>query len=689
MIFAAVAGLVGCSTGGGEADPTTCDLANERMGGVVCLEAIADRDDWAELAADAPQVDQLDATKFLVPVSADAPLPAMFVDSGRYALHYDFLREVFPETYGTLAWEAYVAMVIDPDRRVYWGGDVAEYVESGGRTRFGFIVWDDPADPATLPAYEDVLFVWRELQTRFGLAELMFVPVSTQQREAAATWTEAPFAVRGEDHVTYEVYNAAVGYGTVRLEALADLAADSAAGELGYQDLLVLDEAPMDLERVVSGVVTGTRQASLSHVNVRMTARGTPNCYVAEPWTRLAAWEGELVRLECAADTLLVEAAEPAEAEAFWAALRPEPVEVSPPDRAWDTIAPLLDVPTADADARRAALSRYGAKGANLATLYQRLDAGVQLDGFLVPFALYERFVAGNTWEAEVAEGTATLSFADTLVRWHADAEFTGNAAVRSRRLAALRAAMLAAPVDEADLAAVAEAVRATWGGSDVMVRLRSSSNAEDGVVFSGAGLYESVSACVADDEDDDDVGPSVCDDDKDDEKPLADALRRVWASLWGDGAWEERDWYGVDPLAVSMAVLVNDQSEDEQANVVAFTGNPTAADPRWLVEAQAGDLDVVAAEPGVTPEQLLLTMAGGEVVAVERVTPSSEVPDGAEVLDDARAAEVGALLAEVDAVMPYDGDEGAGTRMWDTEQKVLEDGRLVIKQVRPFLRAD
>lgn len=669
------------------ADP--CGEAAERLGEVVCAEELLDRATWELLSTDAQVVDQLNVVKYMVPVDDTAPLPAMFVNSQRYALHYDFLREAFPDPYANLAWATYVAMIISPPDRVYWGGDVAEYLEVDGTRRFGFIVWDDPADATTAPSLEEVTFVWRELQTRFGLGELMFVPASRNQRENADTWGDTPFRVRGADSVTYEAYNPTFGYGTVRFEPLADLAADSVAGAFGYQDILVLDEAPMDLERVVSGVVTGTRQASLSHLNVRMATRGTPNCYTSEPWTKLAAWEGELVRLECGETELIVTAATPEEAEAWWASFRPDPVVIEPPDTTWEALGPLLDVPTTTEADRHTTYLRYGAKGANLATLYQRIGPEVQLSGFLIPFAYYQRFMEANSWTTEVNGAAATLSFADTVLAWHDDPEFLSNAAVRASRLAALREAMLLAPVAEADLAAVRAEVEATWGGADVMVRLRSSSNAEDGVVFSGAGLYDSVSACVADDQDADGEGPSRCDDDKSKEKPVADALRQVWASLWNEGAWEERDWYGVEQRDVAMAVLVNDQSEGEQANIVAFTGNPTGEDARWLVESQVGDLDVVSAEPGVTPERVLLTVAGGAVTDIERVDASSEVVADEVVLTDPQLLEVGALLLEVDAVMPHDEEAPAGAVvMWDTEQKYLGDGRHILKQVRPFARA-
>ena len=666
------------------AGPGACEVASERVGELVCIESIRVEDEWSSVATEAEAVDQDQSVKYLVPVDDTQPLPTAFVNSQRYALHYDFLRDAFPEHYGLLQWDEYVAMIVDPGERAYFGGNVSRYVEADGSNFYGFIVWDDPQDASTTPTYDNVLSTWRALQEQFGLAELVYVPWSNNQRDAAENWTDAPFAIRGDDGVTYEVYNPAVGYGTVRFVGLDELEAASLAGEFGYQDILVLDEAPMDLSRVVSGMVTGTRQAALSHLNVRMVAHGTPNCYVAEPETRLAAWEGRLVRLECGQDGYSVAQAEQSQAEAHWDAMRPEAVEIREADVAWNAPLPLLDVPTASVDERETAFTRFGAKGANLAALYQRIDSGYQLDGFVIPFSFYDRFVRGNAWVAPVQGGVESLTFADTLSRWHSDADFLSDTALRNERLGALRDAMAVAVVDQADLDTIATEILHIYGRDTTMVRFRSSSNAEDGVSFSGAGLYESASACLADDVDAGDEGPSVCDEDKDSEHGLADALRLVWASLWGAGAWEERDWYGIDQDLVAMAVLVNTQSEFEQANIVAFTGNPLGEQAGWLVESQVGDLDVVSAESGVTPERVLLTVAGGGVEDIERIAESSEVFAGDEVLSDTQLNAVGALLWNVDAVMPRDG-EGAEDYRWDTEQKVLSDGRLVIKQVRPW----
>ncbi len=678
-----LAGLSGCKPDEPlpELTERACADASARVGDTVCLHRIEARDEWTLLARDAGVVDQDRAVKYLVPATDNEALPPVFVNSNRYALHYDFLLEAFPDLFSGVSWAQYVAMIIDPAARRYFGGDISEYIEADGTRRFGFIVWDDPADPESTVTYAQVLAVWQALQPRFRLGALMFAPNSSNQREAVALWAGAPFPIRGEDNLAYEAYNQAVGYGAVRLVAIAELEAATQAASFGYQDILVLDEAPFDLERVVSGTVTGTRQGALSHVNVRAAARGTPNCFLDEAFVALAAWEGVRVRFECGATGLSIAAATAAEAEAYWEELRPDAVSIGAADLSVSAPVPLLDVPTATPADREASLARYGAKGVNLATLYQRIDPDYQIDGFVYPFLGYDTFMRTNAW----TDDGVSRTFAATLTDWFADDRFLTDGSVRAERLAALRAGMAGAPVDPAVLAALADAIRATYGSDTTMVRLRSSSNTEDGLAFSGAGLYDSVSACLADELDGDDAGPSLCDPDKDEERTVSDALRGVWASLWNVGAWEERAWYGIDPAQVAMAILVVTQSDDEQANSVGFTGNPTAPDDRWLVESQLGDLDVVSAEPGVWPEQVLLTLAGGEVTTIDRVSGSSETH---EVMTDAELGALGALLWEVDSVFPIDEAAPPGaTLMLDTECKILEDGRLIIKQVRPFLR--
>ena len=365
--------------------------------------------------------------------------------------------------------------------------------------------------------------------------------------------------------------------------------------------------------------------------------------------------------------------------------MRPPAITIPEPDREWSSQDGLLDVPTSTPEQRATAVRRYGSKGANLATLYQRIDPAYQLPGFVVAMRHYLDFVETHGWTVDLGNGPVLCTFADTLNTWLGDSIFLTNGAVRRQRLAALRSAMESTPI-ELDLSS---SVRAAFGSDKLMLRFRSSSNAEDALEFSGAGLYNSYSGCLADDLDGDEAGPSRCDANESKEHTVAKALARVWASLWNAEAYEERAWYGIDQKRAAMAVLVDLRIKNELANIVAFSGNPTSlGDDRYLVNAQAGELDVVLPDPGVFPEENLLTVGGGTVSAIDRVRGSSQLPAGSWVLEDARLEQLGSLLWQVVQAYPVDGQVPQGaTVLLDTEWKILSDGRLIIKQVRPFLR--
>jgi len=664
-----------------------CDVAAEELGQEVCVHSLDDWDTWAQLVLPSSAVDQLAATKYLAPARSDARLPALVMDVHQFTLHYDLLVEAFPDSFAGLNPGEYNDLILAANRE-FFAGSLVQLVE-GSNAVFGFTVLDNPSEQGLAVTYEQVLTAWTDLSERILLGTLAFIPTTSHQLEAATTW-DAAFPVHGlTSDIDYEAYTRGVGYGTLLVYSLDDLATASEEASFDYRNVLVLDEAPFDVERIISGAVTGTRQAELSHLNVRSAARGTPNCYIPNPEATLAKWAGQLVRLECGESELTLAAATEGEAEAFWNKLRPDPLAIPAPDHDWTAMEGLLEVPTDTPDERASALARYGAKGSNLGGLYQRIDSNYQLAGFLVPVHFYDAFVQTNRWTVDLGDGPSEHSFHDTLVAWLDDPQFTGDAALRRERLTLLRAAMREAPVDGTLIDQLETRIVEVFGNDTTMVRFRSSSNAEDALQFSGAGLYDSTSACLADERDSDELGPSHCDPERDSERSLSRAVRKVWASLWNMEAFEERDWYGIDHAQASMGILVNTRTAAEQANIVAFTANPTSPeDDRMLVNAQAGELDVVAAEPGVVPEKSLLEVVDGVVVDIVRVSPSSEVAVGVDVLSDLQLEELGAQLSTIQQSFPTDEptpDEH--DLLLDTEWKVQADGQLIVKQVRPFLR--
>ncbi|HET9959312.1 MAG TPA: PEP/pyruvate-binding domain-containing protein [Polyangiaceae bacterium] len=693
MLFGVLLGVLLSACGSSSSSepppaPTQCSEATARVGGLACLHRLTSDAEWQSISVGLPTADRVRAAKYLVPAAPQAALDTLFMNSKRFALHYDFLRQVFPDLFPGLSPNEYLALLFDPNRRQYYVGDLAEYHLPTGEVRFGFTLVTDPKSPEAVSC-DDLVRVHAALASRLYGEDLYVVPYDKYQLGFAPR-CGLPLLDPSQT-LSYEVYHEGVGFGTLRRYSAGALKDAITNADFGFRDLLVLEEAPTDVETVVSGVVTSSRQTPLSHLAVRSASRGTPNCFQAGAFEALAPWEDQLVRIECGAGELLVRGAELEEAEAFWSALRPTPVELPDPDLEFMELPALEQVPT-DGPAQRAlALRRFGAKAMNLAWLRQNMARELTPMGFVIPVAHYAEFMENTTWQTDLGSGSAAHSFADTLAAWLADPIFRTDAKVRKARLLQLQDAMVAAPCDAELQTSIAESIRALVGSESTTLRFRSSSNAEDGVTFNGAGLYDSYSGCLADDLDADDAGPSICDPEERKERSVCRALKRVWASLWNPRAYDERDFYGIEQARVMMGVLVNERSEKERANMVVFNGNPArSGDARYLVNAQIGELAVVSPEPGVWPEQVLLTLRAGEVSNIERIAASSETAVGLPVLSDAELRALGAHMAQLSGLYPFDVSAPAGhTLLLDTEWKVMPDGSLRIKQVRPFSRRD
>jgi hypothetical protein len=217
------------------------------------------------------------------------------------------------------------------------------------------------------------------------------------------------------------------------------------------------------------------------------------------------------------------------------------------------------------------------------------------------------------------------------------------------------------------------------------LLRFRSSTNVEDSEHFTGAGLYDSFSGCLADDLDDDDDGPSLCDPTRGRERGVFRALRRVFASFYNQNAYLERLRYGVDESSVGMAVLVHHSFPDEieLANGVATATTSPDGTGISLV-TQAGAVSVANPEPGIKPEIVRVWVSStGTVGSVVQEQGSDLVILGASVLDweqDYRTL-ADLILAVKDQ---YAAETGKHTFILDLEyKKVAPDGQLIIKQLR------
>lgn len=462
---------------------------------------------------------------------------------------------------------------------------------------------------------------------------------------------KAPYA-----NVVYQGLTPGIAYGTLTYVPTDELP----DALLGKRVIVITDDVPNDID-FVGGLITEAFQTPLAHVNILSQSRNTPNMALpnASKLPQFVALLGKLVRLEVNEGGYNLRTASLEEAQEFW----------DTQQNGGEILVPRLDrQTTALIDLQNATINdlpTVGAKAAQFAELFrvnqfasicaEGANFSVPEKAFAIPMAHYLQHM----------QASGAQAFLDELLEenlFYEDLEY------RKLSLQSLRQMILQHPVDPVLLSDVTEWVSTRFGNKSV--RFRSSSNTEDLEKFNGAGLYESISAEL--DEED---------------KPVDGAIRTVWASLWNFRAVEERINANVDQSSVAMAILVHYAFPNERANGVAVARNifdPTRTD-QYFFNSQAGEASVTNPAPGVITEQLIyqwpprtptLTYQSYSSLTDQRVITSTEVR---------------ALACSMNAIQTHfrqllDPDE---ENRWFTMESEFKfhgpERQLIIKQARPY----
>ena len=202
--------------------------------------------------------------------------------------------------------------------------------------------------------------------------------------------------------------------------------------------------------------------------------------------------------------------------------------------------------------------------------------------------------------------------------------------------------------------------------------RFRSSTNAEDLDDFNGAGLYDSKTGIL---------GDSI--------KTFEKAIKQVWASVWNEASYNERELFGIDQQNIAMGVLVHRSFPDELANGVVITKNIFRQNfPGITVNVQKGENSVVKPEKGEICEQFVAyhfnSGTNDDDFDVD-YTSNSNLNDNEPLLSRKEMSRLFMVSKKIEEKM---------YRYWrkslfhpvDIEFKIVGENRdLYIKQVRPF----
>jgi len=274
----------------------------------------------------------------------------------------------------------------------------------------------------------------------------------------------------------------------------------------------------------------------------------------------------KLVKIECSGKKITISEISEKEAEKFWAA-RVMKVDIPEPDITVDSI---VDLNKADPWQG----TRYiGAKASNYAIIRQLLPEYVR-QGYAIPFARYFK--------------TVQSCGADTLIDILLKQKPKGDE--KNNQLKKIRETILKARIDPHLIKEIKELQTSRF--ENFRIRLRSSTNCEDLPEFNGAGLYISKGY-----------------DYNDGDEKLEKMILQVYASLWSEIAFDEREFYFIDHSKVGMGILINRAFTSEYANGVVLTSEENGNISVYM-NTQFGENSVTNPENGQIPESLLFRSA-------------------------------------------------------------------------------
>ena len=340
----------------------------------------------------------------------------------------------------------------------------------------------------------------------------------------------------------------------------------------GRHDIIVLNGIPVDVP-VVAGIITTEFQTPLSHINVLSINRKTPNMALKDGWDndQLNSLMDQLIYLHTDFENFEIRKATIEEAETFWASREPQSPNVLQPNITYKELIDAENLSVTD-------VNLVGGKAANFGELLNITTSEgpvpVPEGAFAIPFYYYQQHIQQN--------GLDSL-----LISMLANSEFKTNVATRREMLLDLQNKIIHAPIDPELVQTVEEKMSANGTSR---CRFRSSTNAEDIEGFNGAGLYDSKTGILYDED-----------------EPVENAIREVWASLWNFKAFEEREYFLINQTTVAMGILVHRSFPNEAANGVLITKNIYRDGLAcYTINSQFDEISIVNPEGNWVPEQVL-----------------------------------------------------------------------------------
>ncbi|WGD34768.1 PEP/pyruvate-binding domain-containing protein [Olleya sp. YS] len=453
---------------------------------------------------------------------------------------------------------------------------------------------------------------------------------------------------------TYQAVSTHKSYGCLKFVSVDSLKHNN----ISKYDIIVIDQPILELP-ITAGVITTILQTPLSHISVLGKNRQIPIAAYTKAMQSdiLKGFDNQYVSFEVAMDTFYIK---PISKEQFERKTKKKKKDILFLEKN-TTVKTLIN---AD-DLNSKLVNTVGGKAANFGVLYdlaKNNNFKVPESAFAIPFYYYE---------AHLKASGADRMVKDMIYNYRINQDKN----VLTEQLKAIQKTIKKTPIDP-DLITKVEAKIIEIGDFKRM-RFRSSTNAEDIVGFSGAGLYDSKTGIV---------GDSI--------KTIEKAIKKVWSSLWYERAFLEREYFNIDQNSIAMGVLVHRSFPNEKANGVAITKNLYRKQYLGnVINVQLGEASVVQPEDGVTCDQIICYSGSSSKLyndkRIVEIISHSNLNNGELVMSEAEIIHLSEQLEKIKKHYYYNVYKSKKKYLdfgLDIEFKLMdEDRKLYIKQVRYF----
>jgi hypothetical protein len=475
-----------------------------------------------------------------------------YINSNKYNNHYEFCYSVlkYPHGLGNFNKQNYSTK---KNRRFLLAN--INYFQNDNK----YVIDISPVD---LMNTDQIKTIYNLIKQTSYCGDNLFFMLNSPRLEEISKEFEIP-TIKPSDvykNLTYQPISKFANIGKLRI--ISDIRAETIP--IQPTDIVILKNIPNYIP-ICAGLIVTEFQTPLSHVSLLGLNRKIPICAHTNIFEldSILKYEGQQVSLVVKADTFYISTNLTIEVEKHSKKFKLKK------DLSVQEIQPVEKLNLRS--------SKYvGSKAANFGKLYKiskKAPFDVPENAFAIPFFFYEEHMVNSNAQKLIDE----LITNPEIQGWELEA-----------KLYAIQGFIMNSHVNQALVDSVESYMQRNT--KYTTYRFRSSTNAEDIKGFSGAGLYTSTSAKIGSKK-----------------KTVELAIKTVWASLWSPKAYRERQYYGISQKDISMGILIHRSFPKESVNGVAITKNIYRKNSYgFLVNAQAGNVNVVNPPQGVTCEQFI-----------------------------------------------------------------------------------